>query len=251
MTVHLDHSGRAYTADLRAGIDLSIPVTEGPQVNAYWAAPADMEPFRMGNWVGEVRQGGSVNYRNIRFNPHGNGTHTECMGHITSEIHSVNRLFRQFHCIAQLISVSPEGNADGDAIITERQLAAIGLSGCDAVIVRTLPNDSSKRTRHYSGTNPPYFSEKAVQLLVNHGCRHILIDLPSLDREEDGGRLAGHRAFWQLPEAPRMDCTVTELIHVPDHLEDGLYLLNLQVAPFENDAAPSRPVVFPLSEVVI
>lgn len=249
MTVHLTIAGQHYRAALSGGINLSIPVSEGPQVNAYHATQAEMEPFRMGSWVGEVRQGGSVNYRNIRFNPHGNGTHTECVGHISEEIHSVNRHFNQFHCPAQLVSIRPLMLFNGDAVITAQCLAATGLRDVDAVIIRTLPNTDDKRTRNHSGTNPAYFTVEAIRLLLAHGCRHILTDLPSLDREQDDGELLCHRAFWNYPDAPRMDCTVTELIFVPDGAVDGLYLLNLQVAPFENDAAPSRPVIFPVEAV--
>jgi hypothetical protein len=46
-----------------------------------------------------------------------------------------------------------------------------------------------------------------------------------------------------------MDCTITELAFVPDDVKDGLYLLNLQVAPFDNDAAPSRPLLFRLEAI--
>lgn len=249
MTIQLALAGTDYRADLSQGIDLSIPITEGPQVNAYHAAPADMEPFRMGDWVGEVRQGGSVNYRNIRFNPHGNGTHTECIGHITSEISSVNRLFKQFHCVAWLITITPEMDESGDRIITADSFSTLPPFPVDAFIVRTLPNTDDKRTRNYSGSNPPYFSEDAIRLLIRHGCKHLLVDLPSLDREEDGGKLICHRTFWNLPDSPRMDCTITELIFVPEQAADGLHLLNLQVAAFENDASPSRPVIFPLHAV--
>lgn len=248
MTVHLILANVPYVAQLTAGIDLSIPVKEGPQVNAYWASPADMEPFRMGDWVGEVRQGGSVNYRNIRFNPHGNGTHTECVGHITPEIHSINQHFRQFHCTAQLISITPTVMENGDQVIAKSQLTSLLLHPVDAFIVRTLPNKENKRTLHHSGTNPPYFSHEAIALLVKLGCRHILTDLPSLDREQDEGNLLGHHIFWNYPTNPRLECTITELIYAPSAAEDGLYLLNLQVAAFENDAAPSRPVIFPLRE---
>ncbi len=40
--------------------------------------------------------------------------------------------------------------------------------------------------------------------------------------------------------------TITELIYVPDHVPDGEYLLNLQIAPFNADASPSRPIIFPI-----
>jgi len=47
------------------------------------------------------------------------------------------------------------------------------------------------------------------------------------------------------PEAHSMR-TVTEMIYVPDDLPDGRYVLDLQIAPFVSDAAPSRPILFPI-----
>ena len=79
--------------------------------------------------------------------------------------------------------------------------------------------------------------------------RHLLLDLPSVDPEHDGGALAAHKAFWGLPDRPRHGATITELIAVPDTAEDGLYLLNLQTAALENDASPSRPILIKLTAV--
>ncbi len=244
MRVSVQHNGGTYTANLSEGIDLSIPVSANGKLNAYYAKPVRMEPYVMDDWVGEVKQGGSVNYRDIFFNPHGNGTHTECVGHIAETIHSINQNFKQFHCIAQLISIEPIELENGDFAIKPDQLN--GLEQAGAFIIRTLPNGDEKRTRNYSGTNPPYLLKETVEMLVASGCKHLILDLPSIDREEDGGKLFGHKAFWNYPQNPRMDCSVTELAFVPNEAKDGLYLLNLQVAPFENDAAPSRPLIFPL-----
>ena len=47
-----------------------------------------------------------------------------------------------------------------------------------------------------------------------------------------------------MPQNERMDASITEMIYVPDEIEDGTYLLELQFAPFENDASPSRPVLY-------
>ena len=244
MKVTIQHKNKTFTADLTTGIDLSIPFEHNGKLNAYHAAPVTIEPFKMGDWIGEVAQGGSVNYRNISFNPHGNGTHTECVGHIDETIHSVNEHFSQFHCVAQVVTVKPMVTENGDLVIAPELFP--DLQGVDAVIFRTLPNTHDKRQRNYSGANPPYLHEGAAQKLVAAGCRHLVLDLPSVDREEDEGKLLGHRAFWKYPEQTRMDCTITELAFIPNSAQDGLYLLNLQVAPFENDAAPSRPVIFPL-----
>ncbi len=250
MKITLEHNGTLYKTDLAEGIDLSIAIQTGKEtVNAYYAHPVAMEPYKSGNWIGEVAKGGSVNYRNIFFNPHGNGTHTECVGHIDDTVHSVNEHFKEFHMVAQLVSLTPQEMEDGDKVITLEKLQLLNLAGTDGLIIRTLPNSLAKKTKNYSGKNPPYLHHEAIAFLVANGCRHLVLDLPSIDRESDEGKLLGHKAFWNYPEEPRMDCTVTELAYIPTDVVDGTYLLNLQLAAMENDAAPSRPVIFPLQAV--
>jgi kynurenine formamidase len=84
----------------------------------------------------------------------------------------------------------------------------------------------------------------AAAWLAARGVQHLLVDMPSIDREEDQGKLLAHHAFWNYPTDPRMEATITEMVFVADSIADGLYLLNLQVASFRNDAAPSRPVLY-------
>ncbi len=152
---------------------------------------------------------------------------------------------------ALVVSVEPETRTseDGaaDHVITAEQLEPL-LAGrtADALLIRTLPNNEEKKHLNYSSTNPAYFEPEIVQLLDALGVKHLLVDLPSVDREIDGGVLAFHHAFWNVPEQPRFDRTITEFIFVPDKAEDGFYLLNLETAPFVNDATPSRPVIYPL-----
>ena len=249
MKVKLSHNEQEYTANIQNGIDLSIPVKTGDTVNAYYAHPITMEPYVEGDWIGSVEKGGPVNYRDICFNPHGHGTHTECHGHIDSQIQSVNKHFKAFHMVAQVVTVEPSRLENGDLVVASSSLVNLNLEQAEGVIIRTLPNEDSKLTRKYSGQNPPYLEVEAIEYLVTNGCKHLVLDVPSIDRESDEGKLLGHRAFWNYPENPRKECTVTELAYIPNEVNDGLYLLNLQVAPFENDAAPSRPLIFPLTKV--
>src|SRR5690606_9918658 len=114
------------------------------------------------------------------------------------------------------------------------------------IILRTLPNAEAKKTTHYSGTNPTYLEPALAQFLVENGVEHLLVDLPSVDREEDGGELLAHHAFWQYPHNIRQNATITELIFVPDAVKDGLYLLNIQLTSLTLDASPSKPVLYAL-----
>ena len=75
------------------------------------------------------------------------------------------------------------------------------------------------------------------------GVKNLLIDLPSIDKEKDDGEVTNHKVFFDLVTGGNMN-TITELIYVPNNVLDGDYLLNLQFMPINNDAAPSRPVLF-------
>ena len=103
---------------------------------------------------------------------------------------------------------------------------------------------ASKKGMQYSHTNPPYLLEEAATFLKEKGIEHLLIDLPSVDKESDEGALVCHNTFWNTKGKLRLNATITEFIYVANTIEDGTYFLNLQVAPFENDASPSRPVLY-------
>ena len=42
-------------------------------------------------------------------------------------------------------------------------------------------------------------SQQAAQLLVSSGIEHLIVDVPSIDRAQDEGRLTAHRIFFGLP----------------------------------------------------
>ncbi len=245
MIATIEHSSGSLKVDLSKPIDISMPLRAGEKnVNAWYRSPVRMEAVRLGDWVGDVNEGGSVNFRDIWFNPHAHGTHTETVWHISSQQISINEALKQFFFLAELITITPESR-ENDKIITEDQIKKmLGDTSCEAVIIRTLPNDESKLTRQYSNTNPPYLHQHAAEFLRKKNIQHLFIDLPSVDREQDDGKLLAHHAFWNYPEATRINATITELIYVPNEIEDGKYLLNLQIAPFENDAAPSKPILY-------
>lgn len=237
---------------LNEGIDCSIPLSASEQnPRAWYVDQPVIEPVRGNGWVGAVAEGGSVNFRNVFFNPHGHGTHTECLGHITNTVHSVNSIqFLPFY-FSEIVSITPleVENEDGemDQVITRELLEkAVQSEKLEALLIRTLPNNEAKKSFNYSDKNPAYFTKDCVDFLDQLGVLHFLVDTPSVDREKDNGVLAFHHAFWGVPNNERFDRTITEMIFVPEKATDGIYFLNLQTAPFENDATPSRPVVFPI-----
>jgi len=255
-------NGSEFEFDESSPIDISIPLNfNGPQPNAYGVEPASAKACQSGDLVGDTRRGGSCNFEAYTIIPHCNGTHTECVGHITNERISVRDCLLDAFIPSVLVSVKPveaEGSANKDLVIT-RQLIESELlphgkpTSHSALVVRTLPNEESKLTRQYGDEIPPYFTPEAMEYIVECGFKHLLVDLPSIDRLFDEGKVANHHIFWNVEQGSfevnagtRRNSTITELIYVPDVVEDGEYLLNLQIAPFESDASPSRPLLFRL-----
>ncbi|MEY2703464.1 MAG: hypothetical protein RLY43_2103 [Bacteroidota bacterium] len=246
--------------DLSIPIDISIPLTNNDQNPLAWYQNApEIEPVKIvsetSEWIGKVSEGkSSTNFNNIFFNPHAHGTHTECLGHITRDFYSINQCLKQFFFTAQLISVEPKSVGE-DLIITKGQIEnALGTTKPEAIIIRTLPNSEHKKHLNYSNTNPPYLEEAAAIFIREIGIQHLLIDLPSVDKERDEGKLLAHKAFWnvkdvnQVNDDARFNCTITEMIYVDEKVKDGSYILNLQFASFENDASPSKPILYKIEK---
>ncbi len=252
MLITFNFQNTSYQADLSQPIDISIPLKEGTDtVNCFYAPLMETSPVIAGDFIGSTQQGGLVNFLNIRLNPHGNGTHTECAGHITKEVYTINQSLRNYHFIAKLVSVYPTKLENGDRVILKTQMEALLREGeAEALIIRTLPNHEDKLTRHYSGTNPPYIDYQAMEYIVSCGVQHLLVDLPSVDREEDGGKLLAHKAFWQLPDNVRKNATITELLFVNNIIKDDFYLLNIQISSLEIDASPSKPVIYKIKSKI-
>ncbi|GAA4888552.1 cyclase family protein [Flaviramulus aquimarinus] len=246
MITTVQYNSRKLQIDLTKPIDISIPIRASKNnVNAWYIDEPKIEPVKDGEWTASVKNGACVNFNNIHFNPHAHGTHTECAGHITEKVHSINQNLKQFFFLAEVITVAPE-RLNGDSVISKKQIQFIlGNKKRDAVVIRTLPNTRKEKwSKQYSHTNPPYLLEDAAVYLREKGVKHLLIDLPSVDKEKDECQLLAHHAFWNTKEKLRLDATITEFIYVSNKIEDGMYFLNLQIAPFENDATPSKPILY-------
>jgi len=254
--------GTHYRFDSSTPIDISIPLDPyGAQPNAFHLPAASARAVEAGSFIGDTRRGGSCNCETVTFTPHGNGTHTEGVGHITNMRLAVSRLLSEALIPAVLVTVrlaGDEGMPGEDRAITRSALdaalaplAAIPAEFHRALIIRSLPNEPTKLDAHYSGANPSYITPDAMRLIREWGTEHLLIDLPSADREDDG-LLTAHRIFWDVAEHGNDDAgasgrTITEMIFVPDDMADGVYMLDLQIPSMLLDAVPSRPLLYRVS----
>ena len=258
-------AGKKYRVRLDAAHDISIPVRfDDVQLSVFGTPPARMKALEAGDFIGAVARGGSCNCETYTITPHCNGTHTECIGHITGERIEVPSVLHDSLIPATVISVTPVSAVEsyepppqsGDMMITRAALdAALGDATpqfMDALVIRTMPNAPDKKTRDYDSQLPPYFSHDAMAFIAGLPVRHLLTDLPSVDRLADEGRLGNHRLFWGVAPGARNAApspkTITELVYVPDSVRDGRYILNLQIAAFGADATPSRPLLYEVAD---
>lgn len=233
----------------------------GVQPTFFGAPRAASEPLVVGDFTGDITRGASCNCRSVTLVPHCHGTHTESVAHLTDAARPVHELVPLAPLPALLLTVdlveasrSAEGSdpapQPGDQLVTAAALRAVWPATLPhtprALLVRT-------RGEWASDDNPPYLSREAAAEIVDRGIEHLVVELPSVDRTRDEGRLTAHRVFFGLPpgsrraaDALRARCTITELAQIPASLADGPCALQLQVSPFTGDAVPSRPLHLPL-----
>ena len=181
MKATISYNNKNIEIDLSKPIDISIPLTNtDANPIAWYIEKPTIEPVRFGDWIGKVSAGSSTNFNNIFFNPHGHGTHTECLGHITKEFYSINQCLKQFFFTADLISIQPE-SLDDDLVITKAQIEkALSTSTAlsvtrEAIVIRILPNQENKKHKNYSNTNPPYLLEEAATFIRESGIKQLLL----------------------------------------------------------------------------
>jgi arylformamidase len=281
----IDFGHGAVRIDLNRPISLAIDLEFSGQQPRHFGAPeATSRPFAVPGFSGSVEHGASCNCQIVTLIPHCNGTHTECVGHLTREPLDAHRVAPLGFIPAVLVTIEPIAASTSaestdptphpnDQLITRIALekswlaaTATGTGAAGAVtasrttpthfepralIIRTLPNHPDKQHQNYSNSTPPYLSREAAELLIERRIEHLVVDLPSIDRAHDEGRLTAHRIFFGLPpgsttlaQATRPRATVTELAYIPDTAPDGPYLLELQVPALGGDAVPSRPLLY-------
>jgi hypothetical protein len=274
-TVTID--GCTFRYDAAHPVSLAAPLDFTGLGPAWFPAPPPAcEPLQAGGFSGRVATGASCNCSTLRLTPHCDGTHTECVGHLTIEPVDARDRLPAGILAALLLSVTPEQvDADGapsgestvpapqggDRLLTRAALEAAWPEprhalGADlpcaprVLVLRTRRGRSTQEADAAdSAAVPPYLSLPATLWLVARGIEHLVLDLPSADRTHDDGYLSAHRAFFGLPagstvlaEAQRAHCTITELAHIPASLGAGFGLLEIQAPALAGDALPSRPL---------
>ena len=243
MMVSFHRLGRDYEFDSDRGVDLSYHLFKD-HVCAFSSKPPKRHPFKTPEFIGSLEDGGPCQCDVITFVPHTHGTHTESMAHIIAGQPFPIDLSIPSLMLARLMSY------EGGPEISSSNVSNFFNDPCQAqALILRRRDRKNKKPQDAKESIPSYVSPEMMTCMVQNGIEHFFFDSPSVDPIVDGGALLAHRAFWSVENGKnfsRNHCTITELIQVPETLQDGYCLINLQLAPMALDATPSRPIVFPI-----
>lgn len=270
MIIKLEIDEKSYSADLSRGQSIAITLLPNDnQPNHFGAPECTSGTFIAGDFIGDTNRGGSCNVNQFSIIPHCNGTHTESISHIVNQLIPVYQAIEDsfFPCLLISLQPVPVIETDDDylpcldevnRVITRSQLQQSLINYSEeqlqGLAIRTLPNEIEKKSRIYDSAHyPPFFTNDAMNYLVEKKIKHLMVDFPSVDKMHDEGRLTNHRIFWNVDFSDKnlnadsmTDKTITEMVFINQDIEDGCYLCNLQIPEINTDAVPSRPVLYQL-----
>ena len=247
--MEIKYNGRQYLISSKNAVDLSIKNTfSGNAPTFYNSSQPGVNPLISGNFIGDVNQGGSCNVPLVSINIHCTGTHTECEGHINKSNVKIVDVCPIGLIPALLITIEPElasGTEESyhaesmeDMVITKKSIQKKISQTHSGLIIRTTPNEKSKKSRDYDRDIAPFLTNEAIDYIASEGVEHLLVDLPSIDKADDGGELGNHKRFFKYGK------TISELLFIENYIDDGFGFLHIQIPNWSLDAAPSRPIFY-------
>ncbi len=243
--------GKSYSINARKGIDLSIKNDFSQKGPTFFSSEQPtMHAVRSNEFIGSIKEGGSCNVPIVSLNIHCTGTHTESIAHIIDSGEKIIDVCPWGYITAYLLTVDLTKSDDtdesyhcdlsNDLLITAKVLKNKLSNKHEALIIRTNPNEQYKTIRDYDKNPAPFFTNDAVKYINKYEIKHLLVDIPSLDKANDGGLLGNHRLFFEQGK------TISELLFIPEELRDGFGFLQIQIPNWALDAAPSRPIFYPM-----
>jgi len=250
---------------LFAGRDIYFsPETESP--NIFHLPLITSKTFELENqFTGDVRKGGSCNLDVLNYIPH-NLTHVETAAHIVS-----------YDCNPPWIADIPAENFSGIVYVID--LTDIRIEQGRLIsrneIERKLRNNRlpvtmlAIKTKASEFPQDYDFSDKGFIALDAEAAKGIhdysivinskkfiidclILDLPSIDPERDGGKLSAHRSYFGLPETGHYSQNVEKRILIElayfSEIEEGYYYAVLTPSRFQTNAAATEILFWPLRE---
>ncbi len=238
--------------------------------NAFYLSPITSKTVEFeGQFVGDVKRSGSCNVDTLRYVPHAI-THLETSAHILSPDVGPPTVkdipLENLSGVVYLMDLSHLGTTEGESVpwdVVREKLEKIALP-VSMLALKTraslLPRDYDFSGKDFLSLAPetakgihdyrfPLDSKKTVFNRID--C--LIVDLPSIDPESDGGKLSAHRNFFGLPLSgvDVEDGEKRALVELAwfGGLEEGYYYAVMTPPRFETHAVTTDIVFRPLIEM--
>jgi len=243
--VGLQYTYNRVTYSLTEFKDAGRVVSKETSLNCFHLPQMTISPVEGEGFIGDMTQGGTCNVDLLTFTPH-NITHLETSAHILAEG-------------GKFVSDIPQLNLTGICYLADlsHNTGDITLNDIKEVLDRIkLPISHLAIKTRASLLNTNYdFSGKDFLSITPEAAKEIsrfqlngekvsilLLDLPSADPENDGGKLLTHRAFFEIPRkvhefTDKTSKAIVELAHFGD-LEEGYYYCVLSPPRIRTNAVP-------------
>lgn len=235
--------------------------TQAP--NAFHLTPISSRTVELeGQFTGDVRRGGSCNVDTLCYVPHGL-THLETSAHILNRDTNPPTVKdippEKLSGMALLIDLSDMGQDTGKKIAWETVQAKLDRNRLP-ISMLAIKTASSLLPQDYdfSGKDFLYLAAETAKGIHDYKTAdsHIdclILDLPSIDRESDGGKLLAHRGFFGLPDtgfdAEDLEKRVLVELAMFSGLEEGYYYVVITPPLLETNAVSTGIVFHSLTEL--
>lgn len=264
ISLHLDLSlnSKIFSFQLGKPVSVSRPILIDKHTHAFNLPDVLSRPFKYENiFIGDVLQGGSCNVDILSFCPH-NLTHVETSDHILNQksaYASINKVpVNHLQGLVYVIDLTKKLNPDTKLIQLkhiEDELAKISYP-ITAIALKTFASELSPE---YDFTGKNFLAlSKEVSEYISH-CSFasqkittLLLDLPSTDQENDGGKLLAHRAFFEIPDKgfeflDTKKKVIAELTYL-NEIKQNYYYFIMTPAKIQTNAIITDILFYPLFE---
>ena len=250
--------------DMNSGIDLSNEFYKEPPIVDVFGLPSETKETLYS--LDET----PVNVDKLTLCCHNNRTHTESTAHVFKDGLNISDCSSLTHFGCIVISVEPvsirtlsddqyryecgaEMGRERDSSVTKSMIQSrieellskykdhpeITSFFKQSIFIRMIGDIQCDE--HW-----PFLSNDAMEYLHDTFSNVFGINLPSVDRMESP-KVPNHRIWFGHAKSTRL---ITEGLQFGDDINDGLYVLDLQLAPIaDTDAVPTRPVIYSCSVV--
>lgn len=228
------------TIDLSDSIDISLPISPDLPISAFGMQAAQervlLEP--------KTDEPKGCRCSQLTIIPHVHTTHFETAQHYGDQKVSSLMIARSIPPLLTCLTIHVEWTPAGPIKfstpnVRNGNVAAVLL--CSGWIKHQI----QQKAYDWTGFNPPYVSVEMMEQIQRAfpRIRLLLLDLPSVDPEDDGGRLLAHRAFLKQENRGLIEMCLVDRQLIQDNT---IYALFPNIAAIDTDGIPCRPILYRL-----